>query len=86
VFTAEVWREKMKVDFDSLRKQLAQKYNNLYREFDNLSVVDTAQAVNVTEALINLRGYIGAILSLESEEGDVFNSINLDLLPLDGDD
>jgi hypothetical protein len=76
----------MKVDFDSLRKQLARKYNNLYREFDNLSVVDTAQAVNVTEALINLRGYIGAILSLESEEGDVFNSINLDLLPLDGDD
>lgn len=75
----------MKVDFDSLRKQLAYSYNKLYKQYEELKTGE--KSVNELEyfedTLNDLHIYIGLLLACSSSGNDVFESIDIELEPKD---
>lgn len=78
----------MKVDFDNLRKQLAYSYNKMYEDYIDLSetIKDSFDKEELENSMNDVRTYIGVLLACNSKGEDVFESIDIDLLPLDDDE
>jgi hypothetical protein len=76
----------MIVNFDSLRKQLAENYNELYKEVYSINCCSMGKMAidyklcEIKETLKNLYANVAILSLLESEEGDTFSPITVSLL------
>ncbi len=77
----------MKVNFNGLRRRLADSYNSLTRELnrhvdkdgEGMGAGSTLVTGDIRDQMDNLREYIGTIISLEGGEDD-FKALEIDLV------
>ena len=83
----------MKINFDNLRIKGSKAYNSLVKELNNHIEGETMGAGrfrtygfhtgDIRDQLNDLHDFLGAILSLESDDGEIKPIENIDLLVFD---
>jgi hypothetical protein len=76
----------MKVDFNGVRKKLAMQFNRLYIKGQLIEPLKNSpqltEAISeLNEAIAAIRYSIATIICLESDGGDSFEAIDVELLP-----